>query len=399
MIMKRAGIILALSTILAGGAALGAQSFGGSLETRLGWYWAAPDLLPLSQVFEGKAEGKVGDPDLPAAQYSATIKAAYDPTTAATSLELGEAWIKLFAGPLDISLGNQVVAWSVSDAFTPSDVANPLDLSLPVDREKMPMPMGRLVYNGSSFTVDLVAQPYWVAAVLPGEKWQPANPLSALPVTNNVPEFAWDDVAYGGHLKASLGLLQGLDLGLTFYRARLSTPRASVVLDGTYTPIGIDLDYDRFTLVGTDAVLAPGGGLLLKTEWGYTTLRDSSLLKPEAGAASLEGVSGFEYNIGGVQLIGEYVLDWAKGSATAADTIDHSLVLIGSTDLGSRANLKVAGIYKSDGSGTLAPQCSYTLADGLQLKGETFIFFGTSDSTYGAWKDNSFGRLSLKYSF
>jgi hypothetical protein len=397
--MKGAALSLILSTLCCGGMKIVAQDFSGSMESRLGCYWSSGELLPLSQVFEGRIEGKVGDQDLPTAQFSARLKASFDPTTADTALELGEAWIKLIAGAFDLSFGNQVVAWSNTDAFWPSDVVNPMDLSLPIDPVKKPVPLGRLVYNGDSFTVDLVAQPFWLAAGLPGERWEAASPLSALTVTDNIPEFTWDNVAYGGHLKASLDFLQGFDFGLTLYRGRLSTPRATVVMSASYLPTGIDLDYDRFTLVGADAVLAPGAGLLFKTEWGYTTLRDTSLIEPEAGAASLEGVSGIEYRLGGAQLIGEYVLDWAKESAAAGDSIDHNLVLIASADIGSRVNLKAAGICALDGGSMIAPQFTYALADGLQLKGEMFFFFGDSDSRYGAWKENSLGRMSLKYSF
>ncbi len=394
--MKRAATFLILSALIAVGPALGAQDLSGSLESRLGWYWGKANLLPQTQIFAGSLDGKVGDQDQPVAQYSGKLEVAYDPATATTSVALEEAWIKLLAGPFDLSFGNQVVAWSVSDAFNPSDIVNPVDLSLPVDPIKMPVPMGRIVYNGNGLTVDLVTQPYWVAPKLPAEPWAASSPL---PTSFEAIGSTWENTAFGGHVKASFGLLQGLDLGLTAYRGRTYTPTSTLNFTGMMQT-SVTLAYDRLTYVGVDIVLAPGAGVLLKTEWGYRTLRDSSLLEPEAGAASLQGVSGFEYNLAGVQLIGEYVLNLAKGAAAVGDSLTHTVVGIASVDIGSRLSLRAAGVHEFKGSsGMVAPQLSYTLADGLKLKGELFFFYGESDTTYGDWSGNSLGRVSLNYAF
>ncbi len=397
--MRRGLSLIMLIAAVAGGIPAASQDFNGSLTTSLGWYWASTELIGLPQSFVGKLGGTIGDPEAPAAQYAARLKVDYDPATAASSLELGEAWIKLFAGPFDLSLGNQVVAWGSTDVFTPSDVANPKDLSLPVDPVKIPVPLARLVYNGSSFSIDLVAQPFWVAAGLPAARWLPENPLSFItPTGPDAVGMTWANMGYGGRMQASLGVLQGLDLGITAYHGRSSTMTTTVTYVGP-VPTAVTLSYDPFTLLALDATLAPGGSLILRTEWGYKTLRDTSLLEPVAAAASLQGVTGLEFRLGQVQLIGEYVLDWAKDPQGAGDTSDHSLVAIVSWEGGGRASLKAAGIYKFDGGGTIVPQFSYTLADGLKLELGLYCFFGASDSTYGAWKDNSLGKLSLSYSF
>ena len=393
--MKSVRILPAIGFLFAA-LGLGAQDFSGSIEARLGWYWNSTEILPLTQVFSGGLEGKVGSQDFPAAQYSATLDVSYDPATNSAALDLGETWIKFFAGPFDISAGNQVLAWGSTDVFTPSDVVNPLDLTLPVDPIKKPVPLGRIVYNGDNLSLDLVVEPFWIAPSLPASPWAAAPALSP---TINAVGFSWDNVAYGGHAKLSLDFLQGLDLGITAYRGRSYTPTATVNFSGS-TPASISLDYDRLSFFGAEAVLATGGDLLLKADWGYRTLRDTSIFAPEAGAASAEGVSGFEYRIGQLQLIGEYVLDWAKGSAAAGDSLGHSIVGIATMDLGSRVNLKVAATHEfTGGSGLVAPEVSLVLADGLKVECDMFFFYGGSATTYGAWKDNSLGRLTIKQSF
>jgi len=401
--MKRFLITLFISASLCA-PWLSAQDFSGSMEARLGWSWGASDLAPQTQVAEGRVDGRIGPADLPCGQYSARVKVVFDPATAASSLSLGEAWIKLFAGPFDLSFGNQVVAWSVCDAFWPSDVVNPWDMSLPVDPVRMPVPLARALWTCGPISLDLVVHPWWFAAVTPASRWLPSNALAdagfTLTFADNKPAFDWENVAYGGHLKASVDLLQGLDLGATFHRGRLSTARSVVAITGM-SSAAIDLEYDPATMVGADLVLAPGAGFLLKTEWAYTALRDTSLLEPEADAATLEGVSGLEYSIGSFQVIGEYVYDWAKGNTALGDTERHSAVLILSGDVGSRLSLKVAGIYdfSDGGSGMVTPQISYTLADGLSLACVSWFFMGDPATRYGAWKDNALGRISLKYSF
>jgi len=273
-----------------------------------------------------------------------------------------------------------------------------------VDPVRMPVPLARVAWNGGPVSLDLVAQPWWVAAAMPAARWLPTNPLAApgftLTYVDDRPALDWENVAYGGHLKASLDLLQGLDLGATFYRGRLSTPRAVATITGMSSAV-IALEYDTATVAGADLVLAPGAGILLKTEWAYTTLRDTDFLEPEAAAASLEGVSGVEYSIGSFRVIGEYVYDWTKGDTAAGDITRHTAVLIVSGDIGSRLSLRVAGIYDftDDGSGMVTPQVTYTLADGLSLSCVSFFFMGDSTTRYGAWKDNAVGRIALKYSF
>lgn len=396
--MRRFTATLALALSLGMGL-LKAQDFTASLEPRLGWSWTGPSLLPATQVLEGGLDGTLGPAEAPTAQYRVRAKVELDPTPSPTGLSmdasLGEAWIKLFAGPFDLSFGNQVVAWSVSDAFTPSDVVNPQDLRLPVDPAKIAVPLVRLAWTGGPVSLDLVAQPFWAASATPEAAWVPANPLGLPSSVDTAPAADWDNVAFGGRLKTSLS---GLDLGLSAYRGRQSILSALVDYSGLPT---YSLEYARATALGADLVLAPGAGILLKTEWVYTTLRDSPILDPEPQSASLEGVCGLEYTIGSIQAIGEYVLDWAKGEAATGDTVRHCAVLILSGESGSRLSLKVAGVYDftGGGSGMVAPKLAYTLADGMVLSLDSFFFAGADTTRYGAWKDNALGRISLKYSF
>jgi hypothetical protein len=404
--MKRAAIAAALAAFLC--AALGAADFGGYVETRAGWYWGSSELVsPMYQLLEGGVSGKVGDAEAPRAQYLAKVDLEYDPTagdsTTAATLRLGEAWIKIFEGPLDLSFGNQIVAWSISDGYWPSDVVNPWDYSLPMDPQRIPVPLGRVVLNGANYSIDLVAQPFWTESILPNPRWMPPSEsaLAALPHDTSLdakPDFSWDSVGYGGHLKASFELLQGLDLGATYYRGKSSAPTGpGFTYSGMY-PSGYYYLFDRSTLVGADLTLSPGGGILLKSEWGYTTLGDTDLLAPEDGKASAQGVSGFEYTIGTAQLEGEYVLDWTKG---ATEAFAHEAIGILTWSIDDRTEAKLAADYEFSGKGgfMLSPQGSYTIADGLKAGVEAYFFFGDKATIFGSYSGNDLATLSLKYSF
>ena len=217
-----------------------AQTFSGSLKSDLGSYFNSRDILSFSQdfpqEFEGKVEGKVGNPDAPDAQYSATMRVSFDPTTAATTLSLREAWLKAFLGPVDLSIGNQIVAWGSTDIFTPVDVVNAQDYTLPLSPEKIPEFMGRAILNGNGFSVDLVFVPFWNGDTLPGPRWfgsgLPLPPGVSLSIVNSPPAATWDNVQFGGRFQASLDWLQGVDVGLTYYRGFNTLPANSFSFGG-----------------------------------------------------------------------------------------------------------------------------------------------------------------------
>ncbi|MGA2642146.1 MAG: DUF1302 family protein [Spirochaetia bacterium] len=413
--MKRAVLSAAAMALCLACPSIFAQTFSGSLKSDLGSYFKSRDILPFSQDFpqqvEGKVEGKVGNPDAPDAQYSATLRVSFDPTTAATTVSLREAWLKAFLGPVDLSVGNQIVAWGSTDIFTPVDVVNALDLTLPLSPEKIPEFMGRAILNSQGFSVDLVFVPFWNGDTLPGPRWFgsgfPLPPGVSLSIVNSPPAPTWDNVQFGGRFQASLDWLQGVDVGLTYYRGFNTLPAnafsfgsvnsQTVTLLPTATPGQFIVVYDRYNLVGVDGDVALGSGLLFRTELGYKTFNDTNLFSPDAGSAAAEWVAAGEYTFLGIKTIGEFVLDWIKG--TPDDTYLRTFVLIASTDLDSRSSLKALGGWNLDGSSFVSPQFSYSIADGLQAELKVYFFLGDTSTTFGQFNGNNYGEVSVKYAF
>lgn len=399
--MKTLTLPLAGLLLLASLQASLGQDFTGRLSSGLGSFIGSEDLSSRPSTFDGKIEGGLGSSGLELAHYSIDLRASFDPQSGQSSLALREAWMKLSSGPFDLSIGNQIVAWGATDVFTPIDAVNSNDLSLPVDAQKIPQFMGRLALSGPGISLDMVVLPFWTASILPGARWQSAMSLPA-GVTNTIvsenPSPTLANLQYGGRLKASWDLLQGIDLGLVLYRGRNSLPRLSTVFTSPNTAM-TTRTYDPYYLAGMDAVLAFDGGLLLKGEAAYKVLNEADWIDPSANNAKAEAVGGWEYTIFGVKTTGEYVIDWTKGSSATGDTWAQSLVFIASMAPDSRWSLKAIGVYNFDGSSLLSPQLTYTIADGLDLEARFFAFLGDSGSVYGKWTDNDLADIALNFSF
>lgn len=374
-----------------------AQTFSGSIESGAGWWVQSTDLYAPLQTFNGQLEGKVGNPDTPAAQYRMQLRTTYDPSSRATAVTLRETWMKAYLGPFDLSVGNQIVAWGATDFFTPVDVVNPQDYTLPVNFEKIPVTMGRLVYNGNQFTVDLVAQPFWAGSISPAARWQASSSGGNPTTLNNTPAPSWDNFQYGGRFQMTQDWSQGFDAGVTYFHGVKTSPTGTVAF-GSGGPV-LTLNYPQYSMAGLDADLALDGGLLLRVEGAYSVLNGTDWITPSAGNASAEGVAAAEYTVLGVKTISEFDSKWSKGSAGFSDAYTYTLFEVLSGDVDSRLSLQGIGALNLDGSGFLSPQATYTLADGLQVKLSFYGFFGASGTTYGAWDNNNLGEVSMKYSF
>ena len=55
--------------------------------------------------------------------------AATGDITRKLSTRPGEIYLSLFPGPIDLTVGRQMIAWGSVDALSPTDIVNPLDLS------------------------------------------------------------------------------------------------------------------------------------------------------------------------------------------------------------------------------------------------------------------------------
>jgi hypothetical protein len=85
-------------------------------------------------------------------------------------LELREAYVNAYAGPLDIRLGQQIIVWGRADAFNPTNNVTPLDFRVrsPVEDDRRLGNVGlRAFLNFEPLRLEGVWMPLYVATELP----------------------------------------------------------------------------------------------------------------------------------------------------------------------------------------------------------------------------------------
>jgi hypothetical protein len=78
-------------------------------------------------------------------------------------VELGEAYVDLYLGPVDLRLGQQIVSWGLSELLNPNDVVNPRDLRQGLaafdDDQRLPVLAVRAAYHHRWLKVEAVWLP------------------------------------------------------------------------------------------------------------------------------------------------------------------------------------------------------------------------------------------------
>ncbi len=366
-----------------------------------------------------KLNGEVGSGFFPDAVFVAEASGRYDAAASEPfSARLGRAYATVYLGPVDLTVGNQVVAWGSVDAINPVDVVNPRDMTDPVADpadQRLPTPMVRAVIHGQDgVTVDVVLVPVFVPSTLPGARWQPAAALPQLPPgvvvvgvlepVHDLPAFEVGNVQFGARATLDLDIGSGADVSIVAYRGFRHLPTASADLVPTATPGQFQLQprlaYDQVTVLGTDFSVALGA-YVLRGEAAYTFSADPDGTDPTKGNDAFAAVLGAETNLAG----GPFVTLQVAFERTAADAggePDDALttVLAAQFEQGQRLGLDVAWLHDwLSGGGAVRPQLTYTFADGLTGTAAATVLYGPAGSMYGAWKDNSEFRLGLQFAF
>lgn len=413
-------VAFAVSAVLlcATAAAQVSYRLGGLLTTEFGV--AIDGTIPVAAAgLTLKLDGEVGAGLFPDAVFVAELYAGYDAAAAERfEVGLGRAYATVYLGPVDLSVGNQVVAWGSTDAVNPVDVVNPRDLSNPVadpaDQRRATPLLRATVHAQQGVSVDMVVVPVFVPSTLPGERWQSAAELPTLPPgtaivgvlapSETAPAFELGNMQFGVRATLDLDLGGGADVSAVAYRGFRHLPTASAELVPTDTPgaflLQPRLAYDRITVLGGDfsAVL---GAYVVRGEAAYTFSDDPDGTDPAVGNDAFAAVLGAETKLAGgpfVTLQGAYQRTAADAGGAAHESF--STVLAATFDPDNRTGLDVAWLHEwTDGSGAVRPSFTYTFADGLTGTASATVLYGKGGSTYGAWRDNTQFRLGLAYAF
>src|SRR5690606_16188352 len=262
-------------------------------------------------------QGEVGQGFFPDAVFEATLQAGYDAAAADPfTFRLGPAYAKLFLDDLDLTIGNQIVAWGSVDVVGPVDVVDPRDLTYPVRDpadQRLATPMIRATFHApEGVTVDAVVVPVFVPSTLPDERWQPATMLPPLPPGMSIvgvaepaverPGAELGNVQFGARATIDLDVAGGADASVVVYRGFRHTPTVSFELVPTDAPgafvVQPRLDYGRVTVLGGDFSLVLGS-YVVRGEAAYGFGDDPDGTDPRVANDTLDAVVGVETNLPG----------------------------------------------------------------------------------------------------
>jgi hypothetical protein len=383
-------------------------TIGGVLEANLRFN---PIEATGGTAFTLKFSGSLGPEDLPNATFSANLRSSYDAATGTTRVALGETVLTAYLSDVDLSAGNLIVNWGSVDVFGVVNTINPVDA---ITQERIAIPAVRATWN---ITDDLKLEGVIAVGFTPSTLPMMMGALPAPtalppgvsivgqdPVVDNRPKASLENTQYGLRLTSDLQVFDGGDISLNLYGGPRHTPTATVKLNPTAQPgqftVQPILNYDWIHVIGADTNLTIGD-VAVRAEVAYTFTQDPGGTNSSIGNPSLEGTVQAEYAVGGINLTGLVNSRWQRGETGEANAFGLNLGLIASSELDARTTISGAWVQSlTDGSGTIRPNISYTLADGFKFEGGLNLNYGSLGSSL-----NPTGlfavevRLGLKLSF
>jgi hypothetical protein len=257
-----------------------------------------------------------------------------------TAVDLREAYVNAYLGPLDLRIGQQIIVWGRADALNPTNNLTPLDFRIhsPIEDD--------IRIGNAGVRAFLRFAPFRLEGV-----WMPLYLPTELPVVQ-LPQY----VSYGAPLFPSLNLKDGteavrLHLELPAIELSVSYLHGFAPLPGlSVSPMGITLTADMYNvpnptmppsiLVSRTAYEQQVLGFDFSTSLGeLATLRgEAAYRRPYnwAGPADhhiaypdLQYTVGADHTFGSlsiiVQYMGRYVFDWQKQSGPL-DPLDPSVL-------------------------------------------------------------------------
>lgn len=410
VLTRGAASAAALTAVLALSFA-GAQGvrLSGSAATTFGV--AVAGTLPIAAVDLTLAlSGEAGSGFFPDASYKASVVSGYDAASGDFSVALDEAYVTVYLGAFELSVGQQRRSWGSTDGVNPVDVLNPRDLTFPPDARKLAVPMLHTAIYADDVTVELAVVPVFVPSTRPGADWAPAQPpftpppgvsvVGVLPAEENRPGAEVGNLQFG--VRATLDLVAA-DVSATYVYGFKSQPTLSARLEPTQTPgqfqVRPVLDYDRVHVLGLDFSTAIGA-VVLRGEAAYTLTLDPAGTDPSVGNHSVQAVLGGEYAIpSGPRTVVQAIFDYTAPDAGGDPTLGLKLMTAMQYQASTRTNLELGWVQSLDGSGLVMPGLTYAFADGVTGEAKAHVFYGADGSEFGGWRQNSQLRVGLAYAF
>ena len=363
-----------------------------------------------------------------------------------TTLQLREAYVNTYLGPLDLRLGQQIIVWGRADVLNPTSNLTPTDLRVhsPIEDDRRIGNVGaRAFLRFAPFRLEGVWMPMYLPTTLPSV---------------GLPEF----VSYGPPKYPSPNLQNGtvagrlhlelakFEMSASFLQGFAPLPgltRGDIVFDPTNPSVTVVRTAYAQQVFGFDFSTALGDVLGLRGEAAYRKPVDSYQNNVNVPRRDLQYVLGVDHAFGPVSVIaqymGRYVFDWAleKGPFAPANiddlkmdptqvtnvyrggaekTIDDTLRQTNQVLFNQTAKLQHLGTLRLEwltlhdtlslsvlalGNFTtkewaLAPKIGWHISDTLMAYVGAEVFRGPQHTLFGLIQDElSAGYIELRYTF
>jgi hypothetical protein len=246
-----------------------------------------------------------------------------------TFVDLREAYVNTYLGPVDLRLGQQIIVWGRADALNPTNNLTPVDFRIrsPLEDDI------RLGNVGARAFLRMAPLPLRLEAV-----WIPVYLPTELPAVG-LPQF----VSFGPPRFPSPNLANALDAGrlhleLPSFEMSVSYLYGYAPLPGlslaslTFDPVNPSVVVSRTAynqqVIGFDFSTAIGDVATIRGEAAYRRPFDWQS-KPYAARPDLQYVVGADHAFGSfsviAQYLGRYVFDWQKAPSPMM-TLDPSIL-------------------------------------------------------------------------
>lgn len=252
-----------------------------------------------------------------------------------TFVDLREAYVNAYLGPVDLRIGRQIIVWGRADALNPTNNLTPLDFRVrsPLEDD---LRVGNVGARGFLRLSPIRLEGVWIPVYLPTEL-----PPITLPqyVTFGAPTFPSPDLRNGlgaGRIHLELPAFEASVSYLRGYAPLPGLTRQSVTFDPINPSVVISRTAYNQQVIGFDFSTALGEALTLRGEAAYRRPFDYQS-RPYAARPDLQYVVGADHNFGSlnviVQYLGRYVFDWAKAVGPSSDPATLTQILKTQTEM------------------------------------------------------------------
>jgi hypothetical protein len=353
------------------------------------------------------------------------------PRDGASPVEIGEAYIRAFFGPVNVEGGLRKLTWGKADSFGPLDLINPLDysdLSELADPQavKIARPMIHVSWNMGSFSkLEAVFVPWfrghrfatsgpWTPAQIGGliSRLVSVNPAFDIDEYYQERKIILEYAQAGMRFTTSAG---SSDFGFQYYFGRL--PRPAVEIDTTkLTSPNFDgllnIDYNQYHHIGADFARVVAG-FNLRAEAGANITGDTGGSDGAVYNPALVWSLGFDRDLflavnlnlqgtGSVRLFHDkigtdpLIVDTEAGKDITSTRITAKLSRKFFRD---ELELKTTGLWGiEDRDFLIMPAVAWSRGD-LRAELSAGFFGGGRDGELGQYRDNNFIKTLLSYTF